>query len=394
MEVLDIDLGPVPQVKELNPPPRLMLGPGPSNAHPRVYQAMALPQVGHLDPFFLNMVEEIKDLLRYVWQTENVFTIPVSGTASAAWEACCANLLEPGDKTLAFVSGYFGYRHCDMASRYGAVVIKEEKPFGEIFTLQEIETAIEKHKPDLVWMVHGETSTGALQSVEGVGDICRKNNCLFLLDTVTTTGGIPVFLDKWKVDAAYAGGQKCLACPPGIAPLTFGPRAMEKLAKRKSKVANWYLDMNMIAQYMVPKGGPTAPRVYHHTAPISMIYALREALRVLVENGLKESWTRHRGNAEYLWKGLEDMGLQLHVDINHRLPSLTTVKVPEGVDPAKVNQYLLKNYNIEIGGGLGQLAGKVWRIGLMGYNSRRENCVLLLAALKNALADQGWPSQK
>jgi len=327
-------------------------------------------------------------MARYIWQTENEFTVPISGTGSAAWEACCANLIEPGDKCLTFVNGYFGERHCDMASRYGAEIIRVDKPFGEVFSFDEISEQIKKHKPQMVYLVHAETSTGALQNVEGVGQLCRDIDALFLLDTVTSIGGIPIYLDKWLVDASYAGGQKCLAVPPGISLLTFGSRAMQKLKKRKTKVPNWYLDMNMIAQYLHPEGGASVARVYHHTGPVSMVYALREGLRMVCEEGLEHSWNRHITNAKMLWKGLEDMGLKPHVDLNCRLPSLTTVRVPEGVDAVAIQKYLLETFNLEIGGGLGSLKGKVWRIGLMGFNSRPENVVFCLAALKQALASR------
>eukprot|EP00697_Spironema_sp_BW2_P007579 gnl/Spiro4/21901_TR10747_c0_g1_i1.p1 gnl/Spiro4/21901_TR10747_c0_g1~~gnl/Spiro4/21901_TR10747_c0_g1_i1.p1 ORF type:complete len:399 (-),score=93.39 gnl/Spiro4/21901_TR10747_c0_g1_i1:90-1247(-) len=373
---------PAPQPR-LDPPPRLMLGPGPSNAYPRVYQAMALHQVGHLDPYFLQSVEELKVMLRYVWQTRNAFTVPVSGTGSAAMEACICNLIEPGDVFLVCVNGYFGERMVDMGGRYGANVVTITRPYGEVFTLAEITAAIETHRPSLLGIVHAETSTGTLQPMDGIADACHANNCMLLLDTVTSIGGIPLFLDRWGVDAAYAGGQKCLGVPPGCSPLTFNDRAMAKLNGRRTKVANWYLDMSMIARYLVPGAG--APRVYHHTAPISMVYALREGLQIVCEEGLEASHARHRANAELLWQGLEGLGLRCLVPLEYRLPSLTTVVVPEGIDAKQVQNWVLQNYNLEIGGGLGSLAGKVWRIGLMGFNSRPENVVMVLGALQRAL---------
>jgi len=277
-----------------------------------------------------------------------------------------------------------------MASRYGAEIRRIEKPWGQVFTFEEIKEAVEKHKPQLIWVCHAETSTGALQPIEGLGDLCKEHNCLFLLDTVTSIGGVPVYLDKWGVDACYAGTQKCLSCPPGVAPITFGPRAIEKMqsfGKEGKKVASWYLDMNMIAQYLVV--AEAAPRVYHHTAPISMIFALRQALQVVADEGLENSWARHRETAEFLWSELEKMGLQCHVDKAHRLPSLTTVVIPPNVDGNAVVVYLRENFHIEIGAGLGQLKGKVWRIGMMGYNSRKENVVTVIGALKHAIAAQG-----
>jgi len=370
-------------VAGLDTPPRLLMGPGPSNVHPRVLQAMATNTIGHLDPKFIELMNETQELIRYVWQTDNPFTIPVSGTGSAAMEATLANGVEPGDVVLIGVNGYFGERLCDMASRYGADVRRIEKPWGEVFTPDEIGSALEQHRPAILGLVHGETSTGAMQPMEGIGKLCREFNCLLLLDTVTSLGGAAVFLDRWHVDMAYSGSQKCLSCPPGIAPLTLGERALEKLNRRKTKVPNWYLDMTLVGKYW------GSERTYHHTAPVNMNYALREALRMVAEEGLEARWERHRANAEMLWEGLADLGIECHVDRGVRLPSLTTALVPEGVDSKAVSAYLLKTYNIEMAAGLGQLAGKVWRIGLMGFNSRPENVLLLLSALGRALEAVG-----
>ncbi|KAG8458111.1 hypothetical protein KFE25_012771 [Diacronema lutheri] len=377
-----------PDYGQLNPPPRLMLGPGPSNAWPRVYTAMATPMVGHMDAHFIQLMEEAKELLRYTWQTKNMFTVPVSGTGSAAWEAAHANLTEYGDVTLCAVNGYFGERAVDMSSRYTNNVARIDRPWGEVFTLDELKEAFAKYKPQLFWIAHAETSTGARQPLEGVAELCRQYDCLLLADTVTSIGGVPLFIDDWGIDAAYAGGQKALGIPPGMAPLTFGERALDKMSRRKEPVKNWYLDMNMIRKYMVSDGSG-APRSYHHTAPISMLYAFREGLKVLSEEGLENSWRRHRTVGEYFWEGLAEIGLKPHVAHAHRLPTLTTVKIPEGVDGKKVVKHCLDNYNIEIAGGLGSLAGVVWRIGFMGYNSKKENVQLLLAAFKTALKEQG-----
>jgi len=366
-------------LSQLDMPPRLLMGPGPSNVHPRVRMALSMNEVGHLDPRFIELMIETQELLRYVWQTDNRFTIPVSGTGSAAMEATLANTVEPGDVVLVGVNGYFGERLCDMASRYGADVRRIEKPWGQVFTTEDIGAALEQHRPAILGLVHGETSTGAVQPMDGIGKLCREFNCLLLLDTVTSLAGVPVFLDRWHVDLAYSGSQKCISCPPGIAPLTLGERALAKLHDRKTKVANWYLDMSLVGKYWGKE------RTYHHTAPISMNYALREALRLIAEEGLEARWERHQANAELLWEGLEDLGIGCHVAKEHRLASLTTALVPEGIDSKAVSAYLLQNYNIEMAAGLGQLAGKVWRIGLMGFNSRRENVILLLAALKKAL---------
>ena len=365
---------------ELDMPPRLLLGPGPSNAHPRVRRALGAPQVGHLDPTFITLMNEVQSLLRYAWQTDNQLTIPVSGTGSAAMEASVANMVEPDDVFLVGVNGYFGERLIDMAGRYGADVRRIDRPWGEVFTLDELRSALETHRPAVLALVHAETSTGARQPLDGVGDLCREFDCLLLIDSVTSLGGVPLFLDAWGVDVAYSGSQKCLSCPPGIAPLTLGTRAVARLNGRSSRVANWYLDMTMVGNYW------GSARTYHHTAPISMNYAFREALRLVAEEGLEARWARHRANAELFWEGLADIGLGCHVAHETRLPSLTTVRVPEGVDPKVVTSTLLNEYNIEIANGLGQLGGKVWRIGLMGYNSRPENVYLLLTALERAVA--------
>lgn len=367
------------QLAPLNIPTRLLLGPGPSNAHPAVLQAMNTPPVGHLDPAFLGLMDEIQTLLRYVWQTENAHTIAVSGTGTAAMEATLANVTEPGDVILIGVSGYFGNRLVDMAGRYGADVRTITKPWGQVFSLEELRTAVETHRPAILALVHAETSTGARQPLEGVGDLCREFNCLLLVDTVTSLGGVPLFLDEWKVDLAYSCSQKGLGCPPGASPFTISPRAWEKLQQRRTKVANWYLDMTLLSKYW------GSDRVYHHTAPINLYYALREALRLLAEEGVENSWQRHQKNVEYLWKGLEDLGLSLHVEQPFRLPTLTTVRIPEGVDGKIIARQLLNEYNIEIGGGLGELAGKVWRVGLMGFNSRPENVNRFLEALRQVL---------
>lgn len=365
---------------ELDMPPRLLLGPGPSNAHPRVLQAMGLRQVGHLDPCFLELMNQVQELLRYVWQTDNQLTIPVSGTGSAAMEATLANTVEPGDVVLVGVNGYFGLRLLDMAQRYGADTRSIQKPWGQAFDLAELRSAMEAHRPSILALVHAETSTGARQPLEGVGDLCREFDCLLLLDTVTSMGGVPLFLDAWGVDMAYSGSQKCLSCPPGIAPLTLGDRAIEKLVRRKTPVANWYLDMSLVSRYW---GGE---RTYHHTAPINMNYGLYMALKLIAEEGLEARWQRHQEMADLLWSSLEEMGLTCYVDREIRLPSLTTVCIPDGVDGKAIARRLLTEYNIEIAGGLGELGGKVWRIGLMGFNSRRENVLLLLSALRQVLS--------
>ncbi len=365
---------------QLEMPPRLLLGPGPSNAHPRVLQAIAYRQVGHLDPTFIGVMDDNKELLRYAWQTDNRFTLPVSGTGSAAMEAAIANLVEPGDVVLIAVIGYFGERLAEIARRYGGDVRVIEKAWGEAFDLDELKTAVETHRPVLLGMVHAETSTGVMQPMDGIGQLCRDNDCLLLLDTVTSLATVPIFLDDWQVDAAYSCSQKGLSCPPGLGPLTFGPRALAKIERRQTPIRSWYLDMTLLAKYWE---GNT--RAYHHTAPINMNYALREGLRLVAEEGLEARWARHRENATFFWDGLAEMGLACHAPLELRLPSLTTVRVPDGVNAGEVAARLLNEYNIEIAGGFSKLAGKIWRVGLMGFNSRKENVVLLLDALGRVL---------
>eukprot|EP01128_Nolandella_sp_AFSM9_P000816 TRINITY_DN10940_c0_g1_i1.p1 TRINITY_DN10940_c0_g1~~TRINITY_DN10940_c0_g1_i1.p1 ORF type:complete len:422 (-),score=91.32 TRINITY_DN10940_c0_g1_i1:157-1362(-) len=370
----------------LNPPPRLLLGPGPSNVSPRVLKALGTPQVGHLDPYFQSLMLKIQQQLRYVWQTENSVIMPVSGTGSCAMESTFVNLIEKGDKVLVLQNGYFGMRMEAMSTRLGAEVVVEKIPWGTVFTLEQVKAAVEKHKPVVVGIVHAETSTGACQPLEGVGEICEKAGAFLIVDSVTSIAGVPIFVDEWKIDACYAGTQKCLGAPPGVAPVTFSERAMTKINNRKETVPNWYLDMNLITSYWRREG--TGARAYHHTAPINMNYAIYEALRIIEEEGLEARWKRHHETAVFFWTELEKIGLECLVDFEHRLPSLTTVKIPEGIDGKLVVQHLLNNYNLEIAGGLGELGGQVWRIGLMGHNSRKENVLTLIAALKDALAQQ------
>ncbi len=364
----------------LNPHPRILLGPGPSMVHPRVLRAMATPLVGHLDPDFLAVMNDVQELLRYVFQTENRVTIPVSGTGSAGMEASLCNFIEPGDAVLVAVNGYFGLRLADMASRYGAEVDTLERPWGEVFDPDEIKMALRRRKYKLLALVHAETSTGALQPhIKAIAEAAHEHGALLVLDTVSSLGGVPVEIDAWGVDVAYSGTQKCLSVPPGLAPLTVSERALTVLHSRSTPVANWYLDLSLVEKYW------GSERTYHHTAPISMNYALREGLRLVAEEGLEARFRRHRENAVRLWEGLQEMGIEMLVPADYRLPTLTTPLVPEGVDEAAVRRRLLNEYNIEIAGGFGPLKGKIWRIGLMGFSSRRENVTLLLAALKEIL---------
>jgi alanine-glyoxylate transaminase / serine-glyoxylate transaminase / serine-pyruvate transaminase len=376
---MSIDTNQLQHLKPLSVPNRLLLGPGPCNAHPTVLAAMSTTPLGHLDPAFLQIMDEIQSLLRYAWQTNNPHTIAVSGTGTAAMEATVANSVEPGDVMLIGVAGYFGNRLVDMAGRYGADVRTISKPWGQNFSLEELRTAMATHRPKILGLVHAETSTGCRQPIEGVGELCREYDCLLLLDTVTSLGGVPIHLDDWGVDLAYSCSQKGLGCAPGASPFTMSPRAMAKLLARKTKVPNWYLDMLLLGKYW------GADRMYHHTAPINLYYGLREALRLVSEEGIDNSWTRHQENVEYLWSSLESIGLKMHVEKQYRLPTLTTVCIPAGVDGKTVAKQLLTEHDIEIGGGLGELAGKVWRVGLMGYNSRKDTVDRLISALKQVI---------
>ena len=367
----------------LNPSPRILLGPGPSEVHPRVLAALGMPLLGHLDPEFVALMDETQNLLRYVFQTENRLTMAVSGTGSAGMEAVVVNLIEPGDKMLVCVNGVFGGRMVDVAQRAGADVSVIERPFGEVFDPQEIKDAVRKVGPKVVGIVQAETSTGAWQSIPEIAQIAHEAGAMIAIDSVTGLGGIPVEIDAWGIDAVYSGTQKCLSCPPGLAPVSFSPRAVEAIHARKSKIQSWYLDMTMISRYW------GSDRFYHHTAPISMNYALREALALVVEEGLEARWARHRTNHLALKAGLTAMGLSLVTAEGHQLPQLSCVRIPDGVDDLVVRKRLLKDWGIEIGGGLGSLKGKAWRIGLMGHGSRQANVTLLLAALETCLRDLG-----
>ncbi|HWP66612.1 MAG TPA: alanine--glyoxylate aminotransferase family protein [Candidatus Limnocylindria bacterium] len=371
-------------VGEFRPPARLLLGPGPSDVHPRVLRAMSAPPLGHLDPAFIAMMEEVKALLRLVFGTTNELTIPISGTGSAGMEACLVNLLEPGDTCIVGVNGVFGTRMAEVAERAGARVVRVEAPWGEIVRPEQVEAALRNcPQPKLVALVHAETSTGAWQPLPDVARLAHAHGALFLVDCVTSLGGVPVDVDAVGIDAAYSGTQKCLSCPPGLSPITFGPRAVEALAKRRTKVQSWYLDLSLLAKYWGEE------RVYHHTAPISMNYALREALRLVIEEGLPVRYARHELHHRALVAGLGAMGLTLASQEGHRLPMLNAVAVPDGISEAQVRTCLLERHGIEVGAGLGPMKGKVWRIGLMGESCRRGSVLLVLSALEQALRAQG-----
>jgi alanine-glyoxylate transaminase/serine-glyoxylate transaminase/serine-pyruvate transaminase len=360
------------------------MGPGPSNVHPRVYLALATPIIGHLDPEFLNVMNDIQNLLRYVFQTKNPFTIAISGTGSAGMEAALVNVIEPGDTVIIGVNGVFGGRMSEIVRRCGGNLVQIKSPWGEIIEPQRIADAFKTAgKVKAVALVHAETSTGALQPIAEIGQLCKQHGALLIVDAVTSLGGVPVKVDEWQIDICYSGTQKCLSCPPGLAPITFSEAALQVARNRQTKIQSWYLDVTLIADYWAD-----SKRAYHHTAPISMNYALREALRLVQEESLEARWDRHRRNWQELLAGLAELELQPLVVEPYRLPSLTSVKVPPGIEEAKVRKRLLNEYNIEIGGGLGDLAGKIWRIGLMGESSRKANVVYLLAALHEILSDR------
>src|SRR5436190_18041677 len=362
------------------PPVRLLMGPGPSNVAPSVLEAMARPLVGHLDPAFVGMMEEIKTMLRQVFLTKNEMTFPVSGTGSAGMEFCCVNLIEPGDEVIIGVNGVFGTRMCDVAERCGAKVTKVEAPWGRIIEPQQIADALKKvEKPKFVAIVHAETSTGALTPVEEISKLAHEAGALMVLDTVTSLAGCPVRVDEWGIDAVYSGTQKCLSCPPGLSPASLSARAMEVATKRKKKVQSWYLDVNLLASYWGQE------RVYHHTAPITMNYALHEALRLVLIESLDARWKRHQQNHELLKKGLDALGLSLGSQPGHQLWQLNAISVPTGVDEAVVRKRLLDEFNVEIGAGLGPLKGKIWRVGLMGENSRPQVVETFLDAMEIVL---------
>ncbi|QGG95968.1 pyridoxal-phosphate-dependent aminotransferase family protein [Actinomarinicola tropica] len=357
---------------------RTLMGPGPGNPYPEVIEAFSRPVLGHLDPDFIALLDETNERLRQVWRTENRLTFPVSGTGSAGMEAAFVNVVRPGDPVVIGVNGVFGERMCDVAARCGADVIRVEAPWGQPIDPQRL---LDAHpSPAIIAVVHAETSTGVRNDVAPLAD--RPDGTLLLVDCVTSLGGIPVTVDEWRVDIAYSGTQKCLGVPPGLSPLTFSDAAVDRIVERPS---SWYLDLNMIARYVTGEGA----RAYHHTAPISMIYALHAGLGVLLDEGLDASWARHAACGMALHQGLEAMGMELFAADTHRLPELTTVWVPEdlpdGLDDATIRRTLLDTYGIEIGGGLGEFAGRVWRIGLMGHTARQRNVTLLLGALGEVL---------
>jgi alanine-glyoxylate transaminase/serine-glyoxylate transaminase/serine-pyruvate transaminase len=358
----------------------LLMGPGPSLVPPEVYEAIAKPTIGHLDPRFVSLMDEIKVLQKKLMQTDNELTLPISGTGSAGMEACLVNLVEPGDKVLVLINGVFGQRMQDVASRCGAVVDVLNFDWGMPVEPQAVSEKLRSQRYDLVCVVHAETSTGVCNPVKEISEVVKPAGAMLLVDAVTSLGGMPVETDAWGIDALYSGTQKCLSCPPGLAPVSFSAKAVEKLQNRKAKVASWYLDLTMIINYWQGQ-----KRSYHHTAPINMLYAFYAALKNIVDEGLDAVFARHRQAHEMLVESLGDLGVELLVQEPYRLPMLNAVKVPDGVDEAEIRRKLLMEHDIEIGAGLGPLAGQIWRIGLMGHTARAQSVEKLTAALKKLL---------
>ncbi len=373
-------------IHSFNPPVRTLMGPGPSDVHPRVLEALSRPTIGHLDPAFVTMMDELKELLQYAFQTENALTMPVSAPGSAGMETCFVNLVEPGDKVIVCQNGVFGGRMKENVERCGGIAVMVEDAWGEAIDADKLKDALKTNSDArIVAMVHAETSTGAQSNVAKLVKLAHTHDCLTIVDTVTSLGGTPVKVDEWEIDAIYSGSQKCLSCTPGLSPVSFNERALEKIRNRKTKVQSWFLDLNLVMGYW----GEGTKRTYHHTAPINALYSLHEALLILREEGLDAAWDRHFNNHLALRAGLEAMGLTFIVKEHDRLPQLNAVSIPDGVDDAKVRSRLLNEYNLEIGAGLGALAGKVWRIGLMGHSSRAENILLCIGALESVLGEMG-----
>ncbi len=375
-------------ISSFNPPVRTLMGPGPSDVHPRILEALSRPTIGHLDPRFVSMMDEVKVMLQYAFQTNNTLTIPVSAPGSAGMETCFVNLVEPGDKVIVCQNGVFGGRMKENVERCGATAIMVEDTWGEAVDPNKVEAAL-KANPDakVLAFVHAETSTGAQSDVKTLCQLAHQYDCLTIVDAVTSLGGSELRVDDWQADAVYSGTQKCLSCVPGISPVTFNDRAINVIKNRKTKVQSWFLDLNLVMGYW----GGEVKRAYHHTAPVNALYALHESLVMLKEEGIENAWQRHMNNHLALRAGIEAMGLKFIVDEAHRLPQLNSVTIPEGVDDAAVRSQLLNQFNLELGAGLGALAGKVWRIGLMGHSSRAENIVLCLSALEAVLGEMKAP---
>lgn len=373
--------------QDLKPPYRILLGPGPSNIHPRVQRAMMMPLVGHMDPYFFTIMDDTMKLLRFLFQTKNELTFPISGSGSAGREASLCNFLEPGDVAVIGVGGFFSEVMAENASRYGARVIRVDTEWGRIIEPEAIEAALKDQKQvKLLALVHAETSTGVLQPLIEASRLAKQYGALFLVDAVASLGGQEVAVDDWGIDICYSGSQKCISCPPGIAPITANQTALDTLKKRIHKVPSFYLDLSELSTYWAYNRN----KLYHHTGPINLFYALHEALALIAEEGLEASIQRHFRHASALQAGLVAMGLSLHAQQGYRMSTLTSVCIPSGVDDLRVRQRLLNEFGIEIGGGLGKLKGQIWRIGLMGHSSTEENVLLFLFALEKLLAEEGY----
>ena len=374
---------PAPHFSAFNPPRRILMGPGPSDVYPEVLAAQARPTVGHLDPLFVGMMDELKSLIQYAFQTKNEMTMAVSAPGSAGMETCFVNLVEPGEKVIVCRNGVFGERMRQNVERVGAIAVVVDNEWGTPVDPAAVEAAL-KANPDAKFLafVHAETSTGALSDAKTLCTLAKQYGCLSIVDAVTSLGGVELRVDEWGIDAIYSGSQKCLSCVPGLSPVSFSPAAVEKLKNRKTPVQSWFLDQSLVMAYWTSAGGK---RSYHHTAPVNALYALHESLRLLAEEGLEQAWQRHKDMHLVLRAGLEKLGLKFVVAEASRLPQLNAIYIPEGVDDAAVRARLLKDYNLEIGAGLGALAGKAWRIGLMGFGARRENVALCLHALEEVL---------
>ena len=375
-------------ITSFHPPVRTLMGPGPSDVNPRILEAMSRPTVGHLDPVFVGMMDEIKLLLRYAFHTANELTMPVSAPGSAGMEMCFVNLVEPGDKVIVCQNGVFGGRMKENVERCGGTAVMVQDDWGVAVSPEKLEAAL-KANPDakLVAFVHAETSTGAISDAKTLSALAHAHDCLVIADTVTSLAGSPLMVDDWELDAVYSGTQKCLSCVPGLSPVTFSKRAVEMITSRKSKVQSWFLDLNLILGYW----GGGGKRTYHHTAPVNTLYGLHEALVILQEEGIENSWARHQKNHLALRAGFEAMGLKFVVPEGQRLPQLNAVSIPDGVDEAAVRAALLKEYNLEIGAGLGAMAGKIWRVGLMGFASNPTNVLFCLGALDAVLSGMRAP---
>ncbi len=375
-------------ISSFHPPSRTLMGPGPSTVNPRILEAMSRPTLGHLDPVFVTMMDEMKVLLRYAFHTNNELTMPVSAPGSAGMEMCFVNLVEPGDKVIVCQNGVFGGRMKENVERCGGTAVMVEDAWGVAVDPEKVEAALKAH-PDarVLAFVHAETSTGAISDAQTLSALAHEHGCLVIADTVTSLAGSPLLVDEWQLDAVYSGTQKCLSCVPGLSPVTFSKRAVEVITSRKHKVQSWFLDLNLILGYW----GSGTKRAYHHTAPVNTLYGLHEALVILQEEGIENSWARHRRNHEALRTGFEAMGLKFVVPEGQRLPQLNAVSIPEGVNEAAVRSALLNEYNLEIGAGLGAMAGKIWRVGLMGYASTQTNVLFCLGALDAVLGSMKAP---